>query len=220
MPPGSRSRLIRAVAKMRRAGVDPTPLVNEIWSAGSYGAPQTYVSIDRAIRRYLDGAPNPFPGGFEKGGTGGLRAFSRAMEVVFSCNDYPLLWKKEASQADRRIQLKRAVRDYPRRRFFPFTPAEISSSTFTGYRYCLNAPPPGPLYEPPRPPGLRRGPGVPTLVISGEMDDVTTPREGRDVARQFPNSRFVVVPNAGHIQALYHPRSGASKKVRRFLDRG
>ena len=146
---------------MRRAGVDPTPLVNEIWSAGSYGAPQTYVSIDRAIRRYLDGAPNPFPGGFEKGGTGGLRAFSRAMEVVFSCNDYPLLWKKEASQADRRIQLKRAVRDYPRRRFFPFTPAEISSSTFTGYRYCLKraaARPPVRASAPSRPQARARGP--------------------------------------------------------------
>ena len=64
--------------------------------------PRPTSPIDRAIRRYLDGAPNPFPGGFEKGGTGGLRAFSRAMEVVFSCNDYPLLWKKEAPQADRR----------------------------------------------------------------------------------------------------------------------
>jgi pimeloyl-ACP methyl ester carboxylesterase len=218
-PRGSRHRLIRAVAKMRRSGDDVTPLANEIWSAGSYGAPQTYVAIDRALRRYLAGGPNPFPGGFEKSGNGGLRAFSRAMEVVFSCNDYPLIWKKEAPLADRRQQLKRAIRDYPPRRFFPFTAGEISSSTFTGYLYCLNAPAPGPLYEPPRPPGVKHGPRLPTLVISGEMDDVTTAREGRDVSRQFPGSRFVIVPNAGHVQAVYHPRSGAARTVRKFIGR-
>jgi pimeloyl-ACP methyl ester carboxylesterase len=218
-PPGSRRRLVRAVAKMRRSGADVRPLVNEIWTAGSYGAPQTYVAIDRALRRYLAGAPNPFPGGFEKTGTGGLRAFSRAMEVVFSCNDYPLLWKKEAPKAERGRQLNRATSEYPRRRFFPFTPAEISSSNFTGYRYCLNAPPPGPLYEPPRPLGATRAPRLPTLVISGEMDDVTTPREGRDVASQFPGSTFVVMPNAGHIDALYNPRGPAARKVRAFIGR-
>jgi pimeloyl-ACP methyl ester carboxylesterase len=218
-PPGSRRRLVRAVAEMRRRGTDVRPLVNEIWTAGSYGAPHTYVAIDRALRRYLAGAPNPFPGGFEKAGTGGLRAFSRAMEVVFSCNDYPLLWKKEAPKAERRRQLKRATAEYPSRRFFPFTPTEISSSTFTGYLYCLNAPPPGPLYEPPRPPGAKRAPRLPTLVISGEMDDVTTPREGRSVARQFPGARFVVMPNAGHIDALYNPRGPAAQKVRDFIGR-
>jgi pimeloyl-ACP methyl ester carboxylesterase len=49
------------------------------------------------------------------------------------------------------------------------------------------------------------------------MDDVTTPREGRDVSRQFPGSRFVVMPNAGHIDALYFPRGPAARVVRAFL---
>jgi pimeloyl-ACP methyl ester carboxylesterase len=217
-PPGARRRLIRAVAKLRRAGDDVTPLVNEIWGAGSFGAPASYVAVDRQIRRYLGGAPNPWPGGGERSGTGGLRAFSRAMEAVFSCNDYPMLWKKEAPESERRRQLKRSIAGYPRRRFFPFSPAEVSRSTFLGYTYCLGAPPPGPLLEPPRPPGSR-GPRVPALVISGEMDDVTTPREGRDVAREFPLSRFVVMPNAGHVEALYHARGPAARKVRAFVRR-
>ena len=216
-PPGSRQRLIRAVAKLRHAGDDVTPLMNELWTAGSYGAPETYVAVDRQIRRYLAGGPNPWPGGGERTGTGGLRAFSRAMEVVFSCNDYPLIWKKEAPEVDRRRQLKRAIRDYPSRRFFPFTAGEGSRSTFTGYQYCLAAPPPRPHNEPPRPPGVKRAPRISTLVISGEMDDVTTPREGRDVSRQFPGSRFVVMPNAGHIDALYFPRGPAARVVRAFL---
>ena len=67
---------------------------------------------------------------------------------------------------------------------------------------------------------MKRAPRIPTLVISGEMDDVTTPREGRDVHRQFPGSRFVVMPNAGHIAALYHPRGPSARIVRRFLERG
>ena len=215
-PPGARGRLIRAVAKLRRGGDDATPLLNDIWTAGSYGAPETYVAVDRSIRRYLDGGTNPWPGRGERTGTGGLRAFSRAMEAIFSCNDYPMLWKKGAPEAERRSQLRRSIRDYPRRRFFPFSAGEVSRSTFLGYQYCLAAPVPGPLYEPPRPAGVP-GPRVPTLVISGEMDDVTTAREGRDVARVFPGSRFVVMPNAGHIDALYNPRGAASRKVRSFL---
>jgi hypothetical protein len=36
--------------------------------------------------------------------------------------------------------------------------------------------------------------GAPVLVLSGELDSITTPAEGRMVTEQFPRARQVVVP--------------------------
>jgi pimeloyl-ACP methyl ester carboxylesterase len=57
------------------------------------------------------------------------------------------------------------------------------------------------------------------LVVSGELDDVTTPSEGRTVAGFFADSRQYIVPNAGHVDALYYPNGLASERIRRFLGR-
>jgi pimeloyl-ACP methyl ester carboxylesterase len=217
-PPGARARLNRAVHRLRRDGHSVVPLVNRIWSAGNSG-PKAYLQIDRAIRTYLGGGPVPSPGGGDViGGGGGLRAYSRAMELVFSCNDYPMLWKKGASEQDRRIQLRRAVKAYPSRRFAPFNADEVSRSIFLGYRYCLTAHTPGPLYQPPRPPGAT-GTRAPVLVVSGEMDAVTTPTEGLYVTNDFPNARQLIFPNAAHVDALYHAKGAAARAIRAFMRR-
>jgi pimeloyl-ACP methyl ester carboxylesterase len=39
---------------------------------------------------------------------------------------------------------------------------------------------------------------VPVLIFSGNMDPVTPPQRGEEVARYLPNSRHVIVPQAGH----------------------
>ena len=39
---------------------------------------------------------------------------------------------------------------------------------------------------------------IPTLVMSGEIDPVTPPVWGEDVARHLPNSRHLVLPGTGH----------------------
>jgi pimeloyl-ACP methyl ester carboxylesterase len=36
------------------------------------------------------------------------------------------------------------------------------------------------------------------LIVSGNMDPVTPPAYGEQVARYMPNSRHVVIPEAGH----------------------
>ena len=127
-----------------------------------------------------------------------------------------MLWKKTASVSSRRRQLQRSIRNYPKGRFAPFTSGEITRSIFVGYRYCQTAPVPGPLYQPPVPSGATAT-KAPVLVVSGEMDDVTTPTEGRYVTRQFPNARQFIPPNAGHVDALYSPRGRAARKIRAFL---
>ena len=145
------------------------------------------MTAHRQHRRPARRPPKPYGGGVATApATAALRAYSSADEVVVTCNDYPMLWKKAGSEPDRRRRAAAStIKAYPFCRFSPFTPDEVSRSTFPGYQYRLTAPPPVPLYEPPRPPGAAR-PGAPVLVVSGEMDDVTTPTEGRDVVAEFP----------------------------------
>jgi pimeloyl-ACP methyl ester carboxylesterase len=57
---------------------------------------------------------------------------------------------------------------------------------------------------------------VPALLISGEVDPVTPPTNGEEVARTLPNARHVVIPGHGHTMSLAHPCINAA--LRRFLD--
>jgi pimeloyl-ACP methyl ester carboxylesterase len=60
---------------------------------------------------------------------------------------------------------------------------------------------------------------MPTLVISGELDNVTSVREAAMVADDFPDSRLRVVRNGGHVPSLYGGRYPARDWVRRFIAR-
>jgi pimeloyl-ACP methyl ester carboxylesterase len=46
---------------------------------------------------------------------------------------------------------------------------------------------------------------LPTLVLWGEQDPVVPVAYGRDYAGAFPDSRFVVIPDAGHLPASQAP---------------
>ena len=150
-------------------------------------------------------------------GHGHVEHYSAMDEEVVSCNDYPLLWEKDASESQRRADLEQAVRSYRNPALDPFSPTDIGLSSDTLYQYCLTAPRPSSLYEPPVSPG-QQPTKAPVLVISGELDNVTTPYEGKFVAKEFPDSRQYVARGAGHVADLYTPRhSKAGKKVRHFL---
>ena len=195
------------------------PLLDVISFAGSL-PPRRYLEINEAISEYLDGNRRPYrrltaP---YTGGPGNPRAYSYGDELTVSCNDYPMLWDKSASGVERRRQLERQIRRYPKDRFLPFTPREIALETSSGYRECLTWPRPSALYEPPAPPGAA-APDVPTLVIAGELDTLTSPTEGRMVAADFPDSRFMLVHDAGHDSSLYGGRYPSRDRVRVFIRR-
>lgn len=46
---------------------------------------------------------------------------------------------------------------------------------------------------------------VPTLVIVGEQDVLTTPAVAREYAARIPDARFVTIPHAGHLSNLEQP---------------
>lgn len=47
---------------------------------------------------------------------------------------------------------------------------------------------------------------VPTLVVVGEEDRLTTPEEARIIAGAIPGARLVVIPEAGHLSNIEKPR--------------
>lgn len=61
---------------------------------------------------------------------------------------------------------------------------------------------------------------VPVLICSGNMDPVTPPGRGEEVARYLPNSRHVVIPQAGHgFDGLADPEC-ADRIMMEFMEKG
>lgn len=58
---------------------------------------------------------------------------------------------------------------------------------------------------------------VPTLVIVGEEDVITPPAEMEGVSKQIANSRYVLIPGAGHMAPLEDPRP-VNAAMREFLE--
>jgi pimeloyl-ACP methyl ester carboxylesterase len=61
---------------------------------------------------------------------------------------------------------------------------------------------------------------APVLIFSGNMDPVTPPKYGEEVAGYLPNSRHVIIPEAAHdVDGLTDP--GCIDRIAlEFLDKG
>ena len=213
-------RLRRVLPILRESPRGVGPLLDAIAFAGYEPPIHNYVRIDLAVKRLLGGRPAAYRRLIASGSvsSGNPRFYSRGDELAVSCNDYPMLWEKSSGTAARERELRASVAAYPPGDFAPFTPPEVALESRAGYLECLAWPQPTALYEPPADPGAPR-PGMPTLVISGELDDVTSPSEGADVAADFANSRQRVITDAGHVPSLYGGRYPAREMVRRFFRR-
>jgi pimeloyl-ACP methyl ester carboxylesterase len=214
------ARLDEGAKLLRESGRGVGPLIDAIGDAGAYGAPYSYLRVDRAVRQILDGRPGAYRDlvHIEKTAYKHRRQYSHAAELAISCNDYPMIWDRRASEEERRVQLEDSIRAYRDDAFEPFTPREIALSSNLGYLYCLTWPQPTELREPPVPAGAEPT-RAPVLVVSGELDDVTTPYEGRLVTQEFPDAEHFVAPNRGHVASLYDSQGQAAREIRQFLRR-
>jgi pimeloyl-ACP methyl ester carboxylesterase len=61
---------------------------------------------------------------------------------------------------------------------------------------------------------------APVLIFSGNMDPVTPPKYGEEVARHLPNSRHVVIPEAGHGVDGLRDAGCIDRIAVEFLDKG
>ncbi len=216
-PPGAARRLREQAEAMRDRGMNAGTLIDAIAGA-AYGPPQSYLDVEEAGRALLNGDDQPWIDlnanlrvAYEH-----PRRYDYATELVVGCNDYPMIWDKSASEPERRAQLEEAIRSHPRDAFLPFTPREVALGSTVGYLECLTWPQPTDAYEPPVPEGAEPT-DAPVLVVNGELDDLTTPREGATVAAEFPNSRRFIGRNAGHVDALYDAGGPSARTIRRFL---
>ena len=149
--------------------------------------------------------------------------WSAGLAAAVLCQDPPQIFDMRLGPGERARDRDRAVEQ--RRRNFPDTYAPFSIDEYRGmpldYSFldeCVAWP-----VSPPSHPASRVGidaryPDIPALVISGELDNITTPADGAAVAAAFKRGRQIIVANGFHVNALPRSRSAcAADIVRRFL---
>jgi pimeloyl-ACP methyl ester carboxylesterase len=213
-------RFSRVVKRFHAAGRSTEALLSFLLGAGTF-APRSYLSLDDADARFLRGEPRRLNRLIAPGetGHGSLREFSYGLEIAVECNDYPLLWDPRAPTGERIRQLRASVGGLPKDYFAPFSRSEYLFSRAAHLTNCLNwpAPPPGGL-EPPVPGGWTAPTSFPTLVLAGQVDDITSAAEARQVTKRFPRSRLFIDPNRGHASSIYFPfKSPAVGVIRAFV---
>jgi pimeloyl-ACP methyl ester carboxylesterase len=238
-----RQRSIRGMAPdsdgtLQDTTVDVSTLFLLMTNLGN--SPITYRDLDAAARAWADSRdPTPllrlaaeYNTAFETDAVD----FSYALYQAVICAEYPLHYELADTPAKRRRDYERALQSARDRRphlFAPFTIDEAvdSQANFTPLATCLDWPVPHPSFPqgdalPPRP----MFPAVPTLILSGDLDNVTSVEDADQVTALFPDVEHLVVPNLTHVtaytysDAAYLPDGGdlthcVSKVIRRFIDR-
>ena len=190
--------------------IDTATLINLIDYAG-FGPP-VYRDLDAAARAWLDSQDAlPLLRLISEANTSSIDApvdFSYALFEAVTCSDYPMLYDMYKPQAVRDQQYAAQVQDAREHRadlFAPFTVDEgIASQVFiTPLDSCL------PWHKPPQdlapgtpgaplPPSVQY-PAVPTLVLSGDLDSITSVIDANETTAHFQDAIHIVVPNLGHV---------------------
>ena len=140
--------------------------------------------------------------------------FSYGQYQAVICQEYPLHYDLDDSPAKRRRQYARGIEDARQNRpdlFAPFTIDEAleSQANFTPLATCLDWPKPLPAYPQGDPlPAKPKFPNVPTLVLSGDLDSVTSPQDATQAAAQFPNVTHLIIPNLTHVTSYFYSDVG------------
>lgn len=189
-----------------KVSITPSDLAQTIIDAGYGGT--TYSGVDAALRAALAGDWLPLGrlinesqgSGSRPLGDGSTEANDGLMYAVI-CQDYPQIVDMSSQPAARNDQQRAAIaagRVAKARLYAPFTVDEFMATDWWDQDSCMDWPVSARYpSKPPTPPSGGYG-NQPTLVLSGDLDLVTTVREGAMVAAQFPNSRQIVVASGTH----------------------
>ena len=181
-----------------------------------------YRDLPAALEAYESGDPAPLlrlaaEDSFVYGGGGDPRYYSEGAYAAIACHDYPTIWDRSASAAERRRQLEAAVDGLAPDAFAPF-PNDVFLRMLWEDQLvdgCLRWPALGPGDSPMPTTGPHSD--VPVLVLDGELDITTPLVNASDAAAAWPNATLVPVANEIHISALYDYERCASRIVRRFV---
>ncbi len=192
---------------------------------GATYAPAFYRELTAALRSGLRGYRAPLfrlvaeaVGGSSNAGP--VKAYSEGLDAAVACHDYPQLYDMTAPPVARERQLDRAIaardRSHPRT-YGPFTVREYADSDWQFLDWCTRWPV-APADNPAGPVRPSVGyPDAPVLVLSGELDSITTGAEGDLVVHQFPNARQVIVRNSFHVTAVGDRDECAERILRAFV---
>jgi pimeloyl-ACP methyl ester carboxylesterase len=191
--------------------LDVSTLFNLITNLGN--SPITYRELDAATRAWFETRDSlpllRLTAEFNTESVTDAVDFSWGLFQDVVCEEYPLHYDLTASPAQRRRQYARAIDAARSERpdlFAPFTIDEAlaSEANFTPLATCLDWPEPIPTY--PQGDALPANPvfpTVPTLVLSGDLDSVTSVEDAAQVVELFPNVRHLIVPNLTHVTAWF-----------------
>jgi pimeloyl-ACP methyl ester carboxylesterase len=146
---------------------------------------------------------------------GDPRFWSESLYLAVICNDYPELWASGTPVGARPAMVRAALAGYPPGAFAPFSAAAWTGTDYESALACLKWPSRA-RTDPPAPPGARY-PRVPTLILNGDLDNITPLSDAAVVARRFPRSTLVDVENSGHVTALLDQNDCASVIYEHFV---
>jgi pimeloyl-ACP methyl ester carboxylesterase len=188
--------------------------------------------LDAAARAFAAGDPAPLlrlmaetSGTVDsRDPTGDPKLFSAGLAAAVTCHDPPQIFdmrlppSRRLEARDRIIAQREAQAPAT---YAPFTIEEYRGMPldYTFIDECVEWPAPPPV--PPTPLSFPASsyPDVPVLVVSGELDNMTSVADGAVAAAHFAHAHHVVIANSFHVNALPHARSACGAMlVRRFMD--
>ncbi len=187
--------------------------------------PTIYRELQAAARSALRGArPDPAPllrlmaESAWHWGAGNIHTYSEGLAQATGCNDYPQLWDITAPLDERPAQYaqaRAALGQSDPEAFAPFGVNEWTNSSSVLYTSCIRWP--SPTEHVPAKPVDAPYPGMPTLVLDGDLDSLTSPEGAQTVASTFTNATYVEVANMTHVSALGDLLDCTSAIVLRFV---
>ncbi len=200
---------------------------------GSAPARASVREVDAAARAYVGGDQTPLlrlmaetqSGVDSRDATQSPQAYSTGLAAAVMCQDAPQVFDMTLTPAQRMLDRDRVMAQRNLSApdtYAPFTLDEYRRMPldYSFIDECVQWPtypatwPPGRLV----PPGTSY-PDTPTLVVSGDLDNITPVADAEAATRNFPRGRHVVVRNGVHVNALPHARADCGAGiVRRFIE--
>ena len=203
----------------QRVGIDE--LIELVNNAGTDNI--VYRELDPAVRALLTGH-DAVPllrlaaTDLYTGNSGPANQFNDGSYQATTCLDYPQPFSYGSSLASRRAQYDAAAAALPADIFAPFTVREWLTEPDEEFDACLDWPAPA-HPDPPITTGVPYAPKtLPVLVLSGDLDSLTTPYEGQQTARDMgPSARWILIHNDTHVNAMDDTFGCASGLVQSFI---
>lgn len=201
-------------------GVDQ--LIQLVNLAGSDSG--VYRELDPAVRALLDNHDSAAllrlaaQEIFQTATSGPVSQFNTGLYEATSCLDYPQPFNYRSPFAVRRRQYTRALARLRPDMFSLFTVHEWVTEPAEEFDACLTWPRPQRRDPPITTPAPYAPRSLPVLVLSGDLDSLTTPTEGAWTAREMgPSARWILLQNDTHINAMGDTFGCAAGLVRQFV---